>query len=394
MQQRVDIEQLSPGMYVMEVTKQSGDIKVSSKGWVKTQVAIDALKKKGVQEVVIDPDKTLFAAEEEADEPIEETQIQAKPVSMERELGKAAKLYNEAQQLQQKAFEDIKAGKPIDIEPVKAVTKGLIDSIFRNQDALLCMTRIREKDAYLLEHSLNVSILMSMFAKHLELDSETTEQLAVGAFLHDIGKILIPDAILNKKGALNPHEFEVMKSHVEHSIEILQKTSGVSALSLEVAAQHHEKLSGKGYPNGLNDEQISQAGRMIAIVDIYDALTAERVYKKGMTPSSAFKLMMTMAKQDIDHQLLQQFIKSIGVHPVGTLVKLSSGKLGIVIKSNNEQPLKPVVKLFYHAKYDHYTDIKDIDLAKPHCNEVIETSVKPEQFKIELNKFMREALLN
>ncbi len=393
----IPVSDLKIGMYVAEVTQQKGSVKVSTKGWIKNDKVIEHLNAKGVLAVRIDPSKTLGCKDDKeikTEVPIPESRRQAiKPRSVEKELGQADKLYQEAKNLQKKAFDDIKVGRTIDIKPIESATSELIDSIFRNQDALLCITRIREKDAYLLEHSLNVSILMSMFAKHLELEEKKIEQLATGAFLHDIGKILISDDILHKPGKLTDDEYKVMQSHVVHTIRILKETPGISDISFQVAAEHHEKLDGTGYPNNLDETILSQWGKMITIVDIYDALTAERVYKKGQTPVAAFSLMMKMTPNELDPTLLQQFIKCIGVHPVGTLVKLSSGKLGIVIKSNQEEPLKPIVKIFYHSKYEHHTDIKDIDLSKSGCQESIEASVKPEQFKIELNKFFREVLL-
>ncbi|AWB69087.1 phosphodiesterase [Saccharobesus litoralis] len=386
----LSIDNLKAGMYVVDVVETKGSFKVKTKGWVKSEAAIRQLKAKGILTVAIDPSKTIEQAQTK-EEPTEPKQ-KIKHTTFEHEIQRADRLYNEAKNLQQKAFEDIAAGRAIDVEPVKEITKNCIDSIFRNQDALACMTRIREKDQYLMEHSLNVSILMSIFAKHLQLEPQLIQDLATGAFLHDIGKVKIPDEILNKPGKLTPEEFEVIKTHATHSLEILQNTQGLSAVSVQVAAEHHEKLNGTGYPKGLKGDEISQWGKMITIVDIYDAMTADRVYKKGMTPAAAFKFMKNMVPDELDEKLLNSFIQCVGIHPVGTVVKLTSGKLAIVTKSNKLNPLKPRVKVFYHAKHQHYTEPKDLDLAKIE-NDAIEASVKPEQFKVDLNKFFREAFV-
>ncbi|WP_111978930.1 HD-GYP domain-containing protein [Algibacillus agarilyticus] len=391
--QIISIDELHTGMYVVEVVETINKVKIKTKGWVKTDKSIAMLKRKGILKIAIDPSKTIIDEPNEQPEKAPEPTNKIKPVALENELHRAKKLYQEAKELQKKAIGDIQSGLKLDVEPIKEATKKFIDSIFRNQDALACMTRIREKDEYLLEHSLNVSILMGIFARHLALDTETINQLATGAFFHDIGKTKIPDEILHKPGKLSDAEFEFMKKHAQFSLDILHETEGLSDISKQVAAEHHEKLDGSGYPNNLKGDEISQWGRMITIVDIYDAMTAERVYKKGMTSTNAFKVMKSMTPHQLDEELLNSFIQCIGVYPVGTLVKLESGKLAIVTKSNKIAPLKPRIKVFYHTTHKHFTDMKEIDLARAGETESIESSVKPEQFKIDLNRFFRQAFV-
>ncbi|WP_326498575.1 HD-GYP domain-containing protein [Catenovulum adriaticum] len=393
----IPIKALKIGMYVTAVTKQHGKISVKSKGWIKSQALLDQLIKKGIDEVEIDTDKTLNQNQPEVVNETPKEQFETLPyktVPVNQELKRANKLYKQAKSLQSKILRDISVGHEIELEPAQELTSQLIDSIFRNQDALSCISRIRDKDAYLMEHSLNVSILISMFAKHLKMPRAIIETLALGAFLHDIGKILVPDEILHKPGKLTEAEFEIMKSHVTKGVTALKAVEGISAEVINIVIQHHEKLDGKGYPHGLAGEQIDQAGRMISIVDIYDAMTAERVYKKGMSPSAALKIMLGMTPNSLDSSLLQQFIKCVGIHPVGSLVKLTSGKLAIVTESNPDNPLCPIVKVFYHTKYQRHSEIKDIDLAKPNCGENIEKSVKPEEFNIDLHRFFREVLMS
>ncbi|EWH10442.1 metal dependent phosphohydrolase domain-containing protein [Catenovulum agarivorans DS-2] len=400
MQKIIPLSEVKVGMYVIEVTKQTGQVAVKTSGWVKKPEVIQVLRKKGVVEVAIDPDKSIQADKDQSRVDITqhrqstERKDTIKPTKVALEMKKAKKLYSEALDLQNKVINGIKQGHALDIEPIKELTSQLIDSIFRNEEALACMTRIRDKDAYLYEHSLNVSILMAMFAKHLQFSDKEIEQLAQSAFLHDIGKVLVPDEVLHKPSRLTEDEFEIMKKHVEYGVETLQQSQGISDECIKTVSLHHEKLNGCGYPKGLEDEHITQAGRMLTIVDIYDAMTAERVYKKGMTPSAAFKIMLSMAPAEIDANLLQQFIKCMGIHPVGTLVLLNSGKLAIVTQANRINPLQPVVKVFYNTKHKRYSEIKDIDLSKSNCTESIDKAVKPEQFGIELMKFFKDVLSN
>ncbi|WP_440905482.1 HD-GYP domain-containing protein [Catenovulum sp. SX2] len=400
MRKIIPLSEVKIGMYVIEVTKQTGQVAVKTCGWIKKAQVLDTLAKKGVVEVAIDPDKTIHPDKDNDRPDINSTASSTerkdniKPASVGLEMKKAKKLYSEAINLQQKIIDGIKQGHSIEIGPVKELTNQLIDSIFRNQDALACMTRIRDKDAYLYEHSLNVSILMAIFAKHLGYLDEEIEHLAQSAFLHDIGKVLVPDEILHKPGRLTEDEFEIMQKHVEYGVETLQQSQGISDECIEIVSLHHEKLNGLGYPKGLGEAQIKTEGRMLTIVDIYDAMTAERVYKKGMTPSAAFKIMLSMTPAELDAELLQQFIKCMGIHPVGTVVLLNSGKLAIVTEANRINPLQPVVKVFYHVKHKRYSEIKDVNLAKAGCTESIDKAVKPEQFGVELIKFFKQVLSN
>jgi putative nucleotidyltransferase with HDIG domain len=398
MLKRIAIDDLRVGMFVEAVTKQKGALKIKTRGRVTSEQIITKLKQQGILELAIDSNNVLNKAEpptepvkapEEIPEPVNDPTMRSH--SFEQEISKASQLYNQAKKLQKKAFADVKSGRKINCKDMEAVADGFIDSIFRNQDALTCMTRIREKDAYLLEHSVNVSILMTILAKHMKLDKDMIHQLATGALLHDIGKIKIDDEILHKPGKLTPQEMQLMQSHVVHSRKILEQADGISSISLDIASNHHERLDGTGYPNGLNGNQVSQYARMIAIVDSYDAMTANRCYKNGMNPINAFKRLMKDTKTAFDASLVGLFIQSIGVHPVGTLVMLKSQKLGIVTKTNFEEPLKPVIKVFYHAKNNHYTEIKDIDLTK--TRDEIDSCVKPENFKIDLKKFFETAVL-
>ncbi len=416
---RLNTSELLPGMYVVEVVRQSGQMQVTTQGWVRTTAAIAALRERGIEVVMIDPSKTIAGSEAAKTQAEQEARAAAQAaeaekaalaavgnsakraaatpareshtakVPMETELNRAARLYAEAKALQQKALDDIKAGRPIALEPMQNLATAFMDSVFRNQDALLCMTRIREKDAYLLEHSVNVSILMTILARQLKMEESVIHELATGALLHDLGKILVPDHILNKPGKLTDEEFIEMRRHVEYGYQVVQQMPGISPRSLEVLIQHHERLDGAGYPKRLQGEEISRYGRMIAIVDSYDAITASRVYKDGFTSTHAFKILRESSGKGYDGELVMSFIRAIGVFPVGTLVRLKSQRLGIVIQSGRTDPLLPTVKVFYHSKFRQQIPVSDIDLAAPRCDDEIEAAVKPEQFKIDLLGFLR-----
>ncbi len=396
MQEHISIDLLKPGMFVEGVTKQKGTLKVRSQGWVKSAAVVKQLKKAGILEVCIDPSKTLSDKEKKpATQPSmptsDTTPFRRKAKPMSAEMDTANQLYEQAKNLQKRAFKDIQLGNKLDKAEFEQVAGGLIDSVFRNQDALCCISQIRDKDSYLLEHSVNVAVLMTIFAKHMKLEDDIIQQLTTGALLHDLGKIKIDDAILHKPGRLTGAEFEEIKSHASHSKAILLE-AGLDGIAVDIAAYHHERLDGTGYPEGLSGEQLSTYVRMISIVDVYDALTAKRVYKDGMNAIQAFKILKEGCPHHFDEDLVNAFIKCIGLHPVGSLVKLKSQKLGVVSKSNLDNPLKPCVKVFYNAAHAHYIEVKDIDLAK-YDNDALETGVKPEDFNLDLMRFFKQSLL-
>ncbi len=397
----INIQDAAVGMYVLAVSRQQGNVAVKSEGWIRSEQMLAQLKQKGVLELHIDPDRQLEDASTAA-APVATTptEIAVEPVhpgrpkvKLTQELNKAKHLYQQARDLQRKAFADIATGKSIDAEPFRQCAEGFIESVFRNQDALLCMSRIRDKDAYLLEHSVNVSILMTVLAKHLQLPATVIEQLATGALLHDIGKIKVPDAILHKPGKLTEAEFQLMRDHVVFSREILQQVPGLSPISLDVAAAHHERLDGRGYPLGLSGEQISLYARMIAIVDTYDAITAKRVYKEGMTCLAALKILRKDSGSHFDTELVNRFISAVGIYPPGTLVRLNSQKIGLVTETNWDDATKPKLKTFYHAKFQRYLELQELDLASSKVEDGIEAIVKPEDYGIDLVKFFHQVLV-
>jgi putative nucleotidyltransferase with HDIG domain len=398
----IPLTELSIGTYVVAVINESNNVRVKSEGYILKPQTIERMKQSGIKRVVIDPTKQK-KLQKNADvaEKITSTSLRDKvaktnegpKVPLELEIKKAEKLYGNAKALQHKLLEDITNGKIIDVDEVKQSSDAIVDSIFKNQDALLCMSRLRIKDEYLIEHSLNVSILMTIFAKSLGIDRTTIEQLALGAFLHDVGKILVPDHILHKPGRLTPEEFEEMKKHVNYGLEVLADLPNLSDLALSLVREHHERLDGNGYPNQLPAEKISQYSRMIAIVDSYDAMTAERVYKAGMHPIKAFRILVKESPNSFDNELVEKFIQCLGLYPVGTLVKLTSGKLGIISRLNKNKPLKPFVRVFYNTRLKQNIAIEELDLSQPKYNDEIECCVKPEEFNINLMKFFKAAFI-
>ncbi|MGE6266156.1 HD-GYP domain-containing protein [Aeromonas media] len=386
----IPVNQLQPGMYVLAIASQTGAMEIAQTGLVTNRQQVDALIRRGVLTVRVDLARSKLPGIEQVVFPSPSHNAgSARPAGSGegREL-KIRRLYQEARELQGKFIRHLKAGEPIDITPLAAVAEEMVDTMFTHGDAMLCLARIRAKDAYLMEHSMNVAILLANFGRYLGLERNVLKELTLGGLLHDVGKIMTPDEVLNKPGKLTDEEFGVMRQHVVHSYDILSNTAGITPTMLEVAANHHERLDGTGYPQRLKGDQLSLYTRMSGIVDVYDAVTADRVYKQGMQPTQAFRILLKGINQHFDAELVTKFIKCMGVYPVGTLVQLSNQRLAVVMQRNEQQPLKPVVKVIYHATQRHYLEVQWLDLARNGGQESIESTVDPKEFGINLANFV------
>ncbi|MCG8614410.1 MAG: HD-GYP domain-containing protein [Pseudomonadales bacterium] len=398
---RIPISQLRVGMYISDLNRDwIPHNNARKKGQIKNEAIIEKIKSLGVTDLYID---TMKGADTQDGIPANEVDQQnerdladvaalkplTKPaISIKDEMIKASQIHKEATGLVSNVMDDIKLGKQIDVSSVEELADDMLDSIFRNHNALSCLGRIREKDRYLMEHSVNLSVLMSVFGRSIQLDRDIMQQTIVGALLHDIGKILVPDEILHKPDRLNEAEFSAMKQHVTHSEEILKNTEGISELTAIVAGQHHERMDGSGYPNGLKGEEISPYGRMVAITDVYDAITADRCYHKGMHPTLAIKKLLEWSGTHLDRSLVEHFIRCVGIYPVGSLVLLESGRLGVVIESNEFDQRLPVVRVMYHTKFRSFIKLQVIDLAKPGAQDRIVKAADPDFYKITVKDFL------
>ena len=393
---KITIDQLVPGMFVHQILEQKGALKVKSQGRVTSDDVITALKKRGVKTLAIDTDKAFNVGERESSSaaetcptPTSTDSVKSKKVSLENELVRAEKLHKQGKAIQKLLLASVQKEMPFDASIPKAFSSKLVASVDRNPDALLCLTKIREKDDYLLEHSLNVAILLASFANYLGMSEDEVQDLSYAGFLHDLGKIKIPDEILHKPGRLTDSEMEVMKGHVKHGVDYLKSTEIAPPL-IQAISEHHERLDGLGYPAGTKGDDISQAGRMLAIADMYDALTADRVYKPGMSSQRAFSILMSDAPTRLDQSLVQQFIKCLGVYPVGSLVLLSNDRLAMVLEQK-DSPLTPLVKVFYSVRNNHYLTPKDIDLSSDKTVSITKAVVASD-YKIDVNTFFERSV--
>jgi HD-GYP domain-containing protein (c-di-GMP phosphodiesterase class II) len=264
-------------------------------------------------------------------------------VSVEQEVPHARAAVAQAADLLDKLVQDIRGGRSLEVERVEEIVNGLVESIVRNPDALMWVTRLREQDSSVYGHGLQVSVYLSSFGRHLGFPKQQLAMLAQVGLLLDIGKIRVPKEVLDKPGKLTPAEFEVAKTHVKHSIDILAETPNLEPQVIEAISQHHERLNGSGYPKGLEGDDIVIYGRMAGIADCFSALIKRRPYAEAMSSYEALRTLTGWGGELFQEALVQQFVSSVGVFPVGSLIELSTGEVAIVVAHNKVRRLKPRV---------------------------------------------------
>jgi HD-GYP domain-containing protein (c-di-GMP phosphodiesterase class II) len=216
-----------------------------------------------------------------------------------------------------------------------------------------------------------VCALMVALARQLGLDEQQTRQSGIAGLLHDVGKISMPMHILNKPGKLTDEEFKIIRSHPVQGYRLLRVGSKVDDSVLDAVLHHHEKTDGSGYPKGLRSGQISRIAKMAAVCDVYDAITSNRPYKTGWDPADSLRKMAEWASGHFDAAIFQAFVKSIGIYPVGSLLRLSSGRLGIVVEQGEKSLMTPKLKAFYSIASDLRIPPELVDLGAPGCTEKI-----------------------
>ncbi|MCR9983313.1 HD-GYP domain-containing protein [Vibrio diabolicus] len=394
---KIALADVGVGMFVTAI-EHNKRVNLANAGRISSPEGIKKLTASGVKYVWVDQtlssqkcvfkpvDESIVAVEEEREPKSSDfSKVQRAYRSRDVQHKRAKKLIAEAKDLAQKLLNQTFEGKIIEVDEVEAWADDVIESVFIDSDALQCVSALRKKDSYLLEHSVNVACLLVSFGKYLGLDKQTLKQLAIGGIVHDVGKIKVDDKILHKPAKLTPEEFEHMKLHQVFAGEIILHVKGLSDVSRDVCLMHHEKLDGNGYPRGLKGDEIPIHGRMSCIVDIYDALTADRCYKKGMSSAEAFKILLSLTPFHLDADLVYKFINCVGMYPVGSIVELSDGRVGIVWSSNDSQALKPEVKCFYSRKYQRYIDVAMVDLKN--SLHKIERAVAPSSLEIDPKPF-------
>lgn len=390
MHKNLSIDELKPGMFVSQVTEQTGKIRVRSGGLVKTAAVIEQLRERGIRRIDVDLSRSTLPAEAIASDTMPSATKPEKPTATPQAIVQADALYQKAVSLQSNLVKSLKNGAANGLKDADTLSHSIIESVFDNQDAISCLTMIKNADEYTLEHAINCSVLMAIFAAERGFDRDTIDNICMGTLLMDIGMSLLPPELRQQNAPLTADDKAVIESHVEQGLALVEQYEDISDLALTIVAQHHERVDGSGYPAQLQGEEISEFARMAAIVDTYDAMISNRPHQSSVTPAVALKRLTK--NPGLDQNLVKQFVTLIGVHPVGSLVQLASGKLGIVVKTNASDMLKPVVMVFYSVNGGHYSEVKRVDLAS--MSDEIVGGVRPDDFNINLPKFFRDVFVH
>lgn len=324
----VDSGNLKPGMILAEDVKYSGKLMLA-KGTAVKPSYINHLLFRGIHNVKVLADKEYYDV------------IFPNPVQ---------KFYAKTYEAVANIIDNAKRDGQITISHIFPIIESILDMIFSNRDSTLLLTGFHGSGDYLYAHSLDVCIFSLITAKAMNLDYEDVVNLGMGSLLHDIGKTRIAESILQKPGRLDDDEFEEVKKHSMHGYEIVKRISGIRPAAVQAVLQHHERCDGSGYPNRLKGKDIHLLSKIVAVSDIYDALTSDRVYTKKILPHEAAEYLLGISNTLVDSDITNIFIKNIAIYPKGCQVLLNTNEVAIVHDSNREMPLRPVLKIITDCK--------------------------------------------
>jgi putative nucleotidyltransferase with HDIG domain len=383
MLKKIPLNKLKPGMFVHKLS----DSWTNNPFWrssflLKDPKDIALMVSSDIKEVIIDTAKGLDVDLSSGDKPLEKNNNILTPDALaqkqkkhtlsnrRKEWEQAKAICKESKAAVESMYQDARLGKAVDKKAADQVVDAIISSTLSSCDSLINIARIKTSDNYTYMHSVAVCAMMISLARQLGLNEEEISQAGISGLLHDLGKAMMPMEVLNKPGKLTDEEFTIMKTHPAEGYKLLKNSDQVNPKVLDVILHHHEKYDGSGYPSGLKGEDISLFSRMAAVCDVYDAVTSTRPYKDGWEPAQSLKLMVSWVGH-FDPKILQAFIKSIGIYPVGSLVLLESGRLGVVIEQNTGKLLAPRVKVFFSTRPKGPINIEKIDLSSSRCKDRI-----------------------
>lgn len=340
------------------------------------EVVIDIAKGLDVKVVQIEPmiEKELIPPETPAVAP--KTKIPVIRVSAAEEQVRAKKILQASKKAVTTMLNDVRMGKAVNPGTATALVEEIASSVTRNENALISLVRLKTKDDYTYMHSVAVCALMIALAKELDLNETETKQAGMAGLLHDVGKAGIPLEVLNKPGALTDDEFTLVKLHPERGHALLMQANILDEVVLDVCLHHHEKVNGSGYPHKLVADNISLFAKMGAVCDVYDAVTSNRPYKAGWEPGVSLQ-RMAQWEGHFDETIFKAFVRSIGIYPIGSMVKLKSGRLAVVNDQNEKSLLTPIVKVFFSTKSKSRIAVETLDLSKPNINDSIASHEDP-----------------
>ncbi len=378
----ISVQQLQMGMYIHQFCGSWLDHSFWKAGFVlNSRADLQRLHQSNVSSLWIDTAKGLdLPANPQPSAPATQPPLKSDaPLRVERaeEIQRALKICAHSKKAVMQMFQEVRMGQAIELVKVDDLVHNVSTSLLRHPDVLISLARLKTADDYTYMHSVAVCALMVAVARQLELPVAQVHQAGVAGLLHDIGKLTIPESILNKPEKLSADEFERIKLHPAAGGAILRQNPQLDALVLDVCLHHHEKIDGSGYPHHLAGEQISLFAQMGAVCDVYDAVTSTRPYNRGWDPAEALQRMSGWTGH-FDSRVLQALVKCVGIYPVGSLVRLHSGKLAVVLEQNSESLLLPKVKVFFSTRSKMPLPQRILDLSRLQGEEHIVAREAPE----------------
>jgi putative nucleotidyltransferase with HDIG domain len=382
MLKKIAVEDLRLGMHIHEFCGSWMDHPFWRTKFVLADPAdLHQIKTCGIRELWIDVQKGLDvpgATRQEAEAQIDAALGHIAPpperpprAPMVEEVRRAAKICAKSKEAVVSMFQEVRMGKAIDHAAAGALVEEISDSVMRNPGALISLARLKTADDYTYMHSVAVCALMVALARQLGHDEQQTRAAGMAGLLHDLGKAVMPMEVLNKPGKLTDEEFRIIKSHPVEGHRLLVEGGAAGEVTLDVCLHHHEKVDGSGYPHGLKDAEISLHAKMGAVCDVYDAITSNRPYKAGWDPAESIRKMTEWSRGHFDERVFQAFVKSIGIYPTGSLVRLSSGRLGVVVEQSPKSLLTPAVKVFFSTRSKTYLPPETVDLSKQSAEKIV-----------------------
>lgn len=388
MLKRIPTDQLRLGMHLHELCGAWIDHPFWRTKFVLDDPAdIERVRGSAIREVVIDTALGLDVAPAAAAPPAAPpaapeaavAAAPARPVGREQQLAQARKLVQSSRRQMESLFSDARLGRALDVSAGKELVGEITGSVIESPGTLVSLVRLKSADQYTYLHSVAVCALMVSLGRQLGLDEAAVREAGLAGLMHDLGKAMMPLEVLNKPGKLTDAEFAIIKSHPRRGHDLLVEGGQASAEVLDVCLHHHEKFDGSGYPERLAGEGISLLARMGAVCDVYDAVTSDRPYKAGWNPGDALR-QMAQWKGHFDPAVFQAFVKTVGIYPAGSLVRLASGRLGVVLEQGGGSLLAPRVKVFFSTKSNLRIVPEEIDLAAPRSSDKIVACEAPEQW--------------
>jgi putative nucleotidyltransferase with HDIG domain len=391
---RITIDDLIPGMYVEDVLNRDGVLLLTADSIITGGEQIETLRRQGVASLYINIQKGIdlpepaLASSKSNDPSLRE-------IEYYKELEYARAIHKKTVDTARDALDAIKIGQNFSLSKIEEAAQEMVASILRNPDAMISLSQIKGYDEYTYVHSVNVSVLATSLAYSMNYNRDQLLEVGIGGVLHDVGKMRVPESILNKPGKYTEGEFNIMKRHPELGLAIVNEKKGISEVSKAMVIQHHERYNGKGYPRGLKGGAIAEIALISAVADVYDALTSNRVYRAAWTPQKALAFIFQGCDEDYSREVVERFTKQMGIYPVGSFVKLASGELGVVTRVDRGNLLQPVVLMLFDEAGSRYPFPVEYDLStklkEPGGDRFgVEISLNPRAYGVDVTEYIKD----